>query len=309
MPDSAESASLDRWIDRFDGHLKNERRLSEHTRKNYLRDLQFAQAFCRHEQISDWAAVTPALVRRFAAELHRKGQSGRSIQRRLSALRTFFRYLIRESEITSNPAQDIAAPKSPQHLPDVLSADRMQQLLECNTDDPLLQRDLAMFELMYSSGLRLSELVSLNLDDIDRQLVRVTGKGNRSRTVPVGKIAIAALERWLKVRASFIQSEEHALFLSRRGNRISTRSVQKRLAQWARRQGLNESTHPHILRHSFASHLLESSGELRAVQELLGHANIGTTQVYTHLDFQHLAKVYDNAHPRARRRKKPDQPD
>ena len=244
-------------------------------------------------------------MRAFAAAQHRKGLGGRSIQRRLSALRGLFRHLQKLGVVEANPAHDITAPKSPRRLPRSLDADRVGGLLEIRDDDPLALRDRAIFELIYSSGLRVSEAVSIDHRDIDLSdaVVEVVGKGSKARRVPVGRYAVEAIRRWLAVRATLAAEDEKALFVSRRGRRLSPRSVQSRLDQWARRQGLDTHVHPHMLRHSFASHLLESSGDLRAVQELLGHADISTTQVYTHLDFQHLAKVYDQAHPRARKKR------
>ena len=239
------------------------------------------------------------------AERHRQGIGGRSLQRNLSAIRAFFRYLQAAGEVEHNPAEGIRAPKAPRNLPRVLDVDQARQLLATDAEDPLTARDQAMFELFYSSGLRLSELTGLNTEAVDfnDRLVTVTGKGGKMRAVPVGQYALGALREWLKIRPALVGPGEAALFVSRRGGRISGRNVQQRLRAWALRQGLAHPVHPHMLRHSFASHLLESSGDLRAVQELLGHADIAATQVYTHLDFQHLARVYDQAHPRARQKK------
>jgi integrase/recombinase XerC len=236
--------------------------------------------------------------------LHRRGLSGKSIQRALSALRSFYRYLLREKIVTCNPASGVSAPKSARRLPDTLNADQAARLVALEARDPLAVRDRAMLELLYSSGLRLSELVNLNIPELDLSAgsVRVTGKGRKVREVPVGAKARAALRDWLAVRTEFARTEEAAVFVARNGRRLGARAVQQRLRQWAKRQGLEVPVHPHMLRHSFASHVLESSGDLRAVQEMLGHANISTTQIYTHLDFQHLAGVYDKAHPRARRK-------
>jgi len=241
-------------------------------------------------------------VRQYAAEAHRRGLGGRSIQRRLSALRSFYNYLLREQAVSANPGLDVRAPQADRHLPNTVSVDDLNRLLNTRSDDPLVIRDLAIMELFYSSGLRLAELVALDLADLDERStsIRVTGKGAKTRVVPVGRKAREALARWLKVRPA--ASAEPAVFTGRGGKRLGVRSVQQRLARLARAHGLPGHLHPHALRHSFASHLLESSGDLRAVQELLGHADISTTQVYTHLDFQHLAKVYDQAHPRARKK-------
>jgi integrase/recombinase XerC len=261
--------------------------------------------FCDAEGISCWQQLQPAQVRAYAAQLHRQGLSGRSVQRKLSALRSFYRFLINRGELHQNPAQDVRAPKTPRKLPHSLDVDRLQSLLEVKTDNWLSQRDVTMMELMYSCGLRLSELVDLDLQQIDLQAgeARVLGKGNKTRIVPVGRKARDALQSWLPVRALHNKDNETALFINCRGTRLSARGVQQRFRRWALLCGLDSRLHPHALRHSFATHMLESSGDLRAVQELLGHANLGTTQVYTHLDFQHLAQVYDQAHPRARAKK------
>lgn len=241
-------------------------------------------------------------VQLWAAKCHQSGLSGKSIQRMLSSVRSFYRYLNREGHTDVNPANGIKPPKSSRRLPKAPDVDQTQQLLDHTDDDPLVIRDIAMFELLYAAGLRLSELTQLDLQDIDlnAQQVRTTGKGNKTRLLPIGQQCIHALKRWLGVRSEFCQDNEAAVFVSKRGQRISQRSVQMRLKQWAQ-QFADQHIHPHMLRHAFASHLLESSGNLRAVQELLGHSSIGTTQIYTHLDFQHLAEVYDAAHPRAKK--------
>jgi len=231
--------------------------------------------------------------------------SGRSVQRALSALRTFYKHIQRTHRISHNPVVGISAPKTPRHLPKALDIDQMQQLLDNAADDFLNARDQAMMEVLYSSGLRLAELISLDVDTIDfaNGEVTVTGKGNKTRVVPIGTVALQAINQWLNFRAT-ISTTERALFISTRGNRISPRSVQDRISKQSLLRGVPQHVHPHMLRHSFASHMLESSGDLRAVQELLGHENLATTQIYTHLDFQHLAKVYDAAHPRAARKRK-----
>jgi integrase/recombinase XerC len=290
------------WIDRFLHHLQTERRLSEQTRLHYRRDLLELTAWCRENGVTEWEQLDTHRVRQYAARSHRRGLNGRSIQRRLSALRTFFNYLLREQVVSANPGLDVRAPRSGRHLPDTVNVDDMHQLLGITDREPLTLRDLAMLELLYSSGLRLAELVSLNLDDVDlgERMVRVTGKGAKTRVIPVGGKACQALRDWLAVRP--VAPGETAMFTSLRGRRLGARAVQQRVQQRARLRGLPGRLHPHTLRHSFASHLLESSGDLRAVQELLGHADISTTQVYTHLDFQHLAQVYDKAHPRARKK-------
>jgi len=292
-------------LDAFLRHLREERRYSPHTLTGYAHDLNRLLGWCEREGVASWTALSGHDVRRFAAELHRQGLGGRSLKRQLSAIRRYYHYLMREGLAAANPALDIPAPKSPRRLPKALDVDEMSQLLRPAGTDPLALRDAAMLELMYSSGLRLAELVGLNLDDVDRgdALLRVTGKGSKQRDLPVGRQALRALADWLRARPGLATPEEPALFVSQRGRRLSPRAVQKRFRERGITAGLARGVHPHMLRHSFASHLLESSGDLRAVQELLGHADISTTQIYTHLDFQHLAKVYDAAHPRARKRR------
>jgi len=292
------------WIDRFIRHLEFERRLSPLTCKNYRRDLDALSDYCRQSGIDGWGDLDDGHIRAYAAICFRKGLSARSLQRRLSACRTFFRYLMREKHVGKNPVSSVSAPKSRKRLPGNLDADRMARLLHISGDGPLVDRDRAMLELLYSSGLRLSELTDLNCGDVDLhdRTVRVTGKGNKDRIVPVGRQALKAIAEWQKSRGALAGTDEPALFVSNRGTRISTRSVQARVTHWARRQGIDINVYPHLFRHSFATHLLESSHDLRGVQELLGHANISTTQVYTHLDFQHLAQIYDQTHPRARKK-------
>jgi integrase/recombinase XerC len=296
---------LETWIERFLAHLRDERRLSRHTLSNYRRDLARLCAECRRRGLCRWDAVAAQEVRLLVTTRHRQGVSGKTLQRELSAIRSFFRYLLREGETGHNPALGVRAPKVRRRLPATLDADQLDQLLSAPAADPLTSRDLAIMELFYSSGLRLAELVALNLDQLVAQddTLEVIGKGAKTRRVPIGAKARQALARWLGQRSRLARSGEPALFVSRRGSRISARAVQQRLGIWSLRRGAPRPVHPHLLRHSFATHLLESSGDLRAVQELLGHADIGTTQVYTHLDFQHLAQVYDRAHPRARKRK------
>ena len=289
------------YFEGFVSHLAHERRLSPHTVDSYARDVR---------SLLELAADTPLAeiqvhqARRMVAVLHARGLDGRSLARMLSAWRTFFRYLVRDHGAKANPFQGIRAPKSAKTLPKALSPDEAGQLLGIEADDAMAVRDKAMFELFYSSGLRLSELTGLSLDGIDLadQTVRVTGKGNKTRVVPVGRFAVEALRRWLSLRATLAQPAERAVFISATGRRVSPRTVQYRLRRWAVTRGLSRPVHPHMLRHSFASHLLQSSGDLRAVQEMLGHSSISTTQVYTQLDFQHLAKVYDAAHPRAKKK-------
>ncbi|HTE43126.1 MAG TPA: tyrosine recombinase XerC [Steroidobacteraceae bacterium] len=291
-------------IESFLAHLATERRLSPHTASSYRVDLESLVAFCDKQALAEWSQLDGQHVRAFAAGEHRRGIAPRSIQRRLSATRSFYRYLLRESIVTRNPGIDIQAPKGKKRLPATLDTDQMARLLAFRADETLDVRDKAIMELFYSSGLRLAELIDLDLTDIDLRdrMVRVTGKGNKTRVVPIGRHAIDAINAWLLSRAFIAKQESAALFVSRTGARLGHRIVQTRLAEWAKKQGLGLHVHPHMFRHSFATHLLESSQDLRAVQELLGHANISTTQVYTHLDFQHLAKIYDAAHPRARRK-------
>jgi integrase/recombinase XerC len=293
------------WLHDFLHHLQTERRLSANTCIHYRRDLGELLVWCDRAGISCWGDLDTHHVRQYAAQCHRRGLKGRSIQRRLSALRTFFNYLLREQAVQRNPGLDVRAPRSEQHLPDTLNVDDVNHLLTTGGDDALGLRDHAMLELLYSSGLRLAELVALDAGDVDfaERMVRVTGKGAKTRVIPVGSKAINALQSWLRVRPRQLAAAETAMFTSRSGRRLGHRAVQQRVRQWARRKGIPGDLHPHTLRHSFASHVLESSGDLRAVQELLGHADISTTQIYTHLDFQHLARVYDAAHPRARKAK------
>ena len=288
------------WLDT----LEHQRRLSRHTLENYSRAI--GVLFGLKEKIPLRDLDTPQ-VRRFVARLHATGLSGRTLALTLSAWRGLYGWLARQHGFPANPVQGVRAPKSPRHLPKALSVEQAQQLLDGPAvDAPAALRDRAMFELLYSSGLRLSELISLNVADAGLDLrqgeVTVTGKGSKTRTVPVGARACEASRAWLKARALLAAPQERALFVGARGRRIAAGTVQSRLRAWARRQGLGASVHPHMLRHSFASHVLQSSQDLRAVQEMLGHASIATTQVYTHLDFQALAKVYDAAHPRARKK-------
>jgi integrase/recombinase XerC len=290
------------WIDKFIRHLEFERRLSALTCKHYRRDLHALSEYCDKNDLRTWGQVDDDHLRSVSAQWFRRGLAPRSIQRRLSAIRMFFRFLVREKHVKKNPVQTVRAPKAGKRLPENLDADRMAKLLDIQGEGPLVARDRAILELLYSSGLRLAELTDLNLGDVDLAdcTVRVTGKGNKDRIVPVGRHAIRALRVWHIERALMAATEEKALFVSNRGSRLSQRSVQARVDHWAKRQGINTKVYPHLFRHSFASHLLESSHDLRAVQELLGHSNISTTQVYTHLDFQHLAQIYDKTHPRAR---------
>lgn len=297
--------SLAAGITRFLAHLQV-RQTSAHTQDNYARDLARFQAYCDQRGVSDLNQLTPHLIRHCVAERHRQGLQPKSLQRFLSTLRSLFNYLLSQRLLGYNPAQGIRAPKQAKRLPHVLDTDQAAQLMELGQEDELVIRDRAILELFYSSGLRLAELTQLDLDAYDAAegSVRVLGKGRKERIVPVGKLAREALTAWQGLRLSWLagNSNQSALFITRKGNRLHPRSIQKRLALRGREQGCDRPIHPHMLRHSFASHLLESSGDLRAVQELLGHADISTTQIYTHLDFQHLATVYDKSHPRARRK-------
>jgi integrase/recombinase XerC len=292
------------WIGRFLSHLAHERRMSAHTIAAYRHDLLALAEFAGRRKLTAWSRLGNPELRTFAAAQHGAGLSPRSIQRRLSAARTFYEYLMREGHCARNPALDVRAPKSKKRLPATLDADQMGRLLAFRVDDSLSARDKAIMELFYSSGLRLTELVSLNTAAVDLadRTVRVLGKGSKTRIVPIGRQAIDALKNWLQQRATLIKPGVDALFVGQSGRPLSARAVQLRVGAWGRRQGISVHVHPHMFRHSFATHLLESSGDLRGVQELLGHADIGTTQIYTHLDFQHLASVYEAAHPRARRR-------
>ncbi len=310
-----ETKNIRAEIKSFLAYLQNIRQLSPHSVSNYQRDLNTLGEFCLTQNIDGCRQIDVACIRQWVAQLRRKGLSGFSVQRALSACRSFFKYLIKEARVEHNPALGIRAPKSPRNLPKTLDVDQVNQFLSGASgpaeSDPafpkqwLSFRDQTIVELFYSSGLRLAELVSLNKINIDfgQAMLTVTGKGNKTRIVPIGKIALEALQAWLKIR-ELGKPQDNALFISQRGQRLTTRSVQLRLKKMAQQQLLNQHVHPHMLRHSFASHLLQSSGDFRAVQELLGHANLTTTQVYTHLDFQHLAKVYDQAHPRANRKTK-----
>ena len=290
-----------RAVQAFLSYLQVERRMSAHTLDAYQRDLAALSQWCDAHGINDPQVLHGDQLREFIASEHRRGLSAKSLQRRLSACRSFYGWLLKNNVIDNSPAAGLRAPKAPRKLPQVLDADEAVQLVELPTDAPLGLRDRALLELFYSSGLRLSELCAMRWRDLDTAsgIVLVHGKGNRERTVPVGSHAMNALQEWRKESGG---TGEKPVFPGRGGGPISQRAVQIRIKQLAQRQGLFKNVHPHMLRHSFASHILESSGDLRGVQELLGHADIATTQIYTHLDFQHLAKVYDAAHPRAKRK-------
>ncbi len=287
-------------LDDFSRHLAPR---PAHTRAAYLRDVGALVALAGDTSLE--ALSRPQLARHLAT-LHARGLSGRSLARMLSAWRAFYRWrLSRDAALKDDPCAGLKAPKSARRLPSALSPDEAVRLVAIEGDDSLTVRDRALFELAYSSGLRLSELAGLDLEGLDLPggEVRVWGKGAKERVVPVGAAARDALRRWLKDRPQLAASNERALFVGKRGKRLTPRAIELRLATWAVKQGLARHVHPHMLRHSFASHVLQSSGDLRAVQEMLGHASISSTQVYTHLDFQALAKVYDKAHPRAKRKK------
>jgi integrase/recombinase XerC len=328
------SAALE-WVARFRRYMNTERRLSAHTDSNYARDLTALVKYCDRTGLEEWSALDTQHIRVFAAHSHAGGLSPRSVQRRLSAVRSFYEFLIRENQpprsssaveeraerappplsgVRNNPANDVRAPKAAKRLPETLDPDQMARLLDIKSDDgpanrgpghrSFVLRDRAIMELLYSSGLRLAELVGLDVGHLQlaEGMVRVLGKGDKTRIVPVGSVAIDVLKKWLLERGAVAKPEEQALFVGRGGKRLGPRAIQTRVAQWARHQGLSMHVYPHLFRHSFATHLLESSRELRGVQELLGHADISTTQVYTHLDFQHLARIYESSHPRARKK-------
>lgn len=301
------NSRLSQRITQFLDYLTNVRRLSRHTIAAYRRDLAGFSAHCSSCDVDAGERVEESHVRDWLASDHRKGMAPNSLQRRLSALRAYFQWESRDTGHRRNPAQSVQAPRNRRKLPSTLEADQVSAYLSAGDGDPLSLRDLAMAELLYSSGLRLAELRAVDIDDLDQPqgLITVTGKGNKTRTVPVGRAALSAIAAYLPLRPTPSTSDaQRALFLSSRGQRISSRSIQSRIQRLAQKKGLGRNVHPHMLRHSFASHMLESSGDLRAVQELLGHSDISTTQIYTHLDFQHLAKVYDQAHPRANKRGK-----
>jgi integrase/recombinase XerC len=291
-------------LDAYLANLSQQRRLSAHTRRNYG---HACAILLELNPSSGLEEISSQSIRRGIARLHGRGLSGRTLAQMLSAWRGWYAWLAKQHGFKSNPCAGVRAPKAAKRLPDVLSPDDAAQLLDADATGALETRDKAMFELLYSSGLRLAELVGLDVAEareiVARAEVTVTGKGRKTRTVPVGQKAIVALRRWLKDRAGVARPGEAALFVGSRGERVARRVVQTRLARWARKRGLGMAVHPHVLRHSFATHVLQSSGDLRAVQEMLGHASISTTQVYTHLDYQYLAKAYDAAHPRARRKK------
>ncbi|BFM18618.1 tyrosine recombinase XerC [Maricurvus nonylphenolicus] len=293
--------ALDQARTAFERYLQSEKHCSHHTLDNYRRDLNKLSAYCELQGVIGVNDIQNFHVRQCLGQLHRQGLSARSLQRWLSTLRTFFRFCQRNQWLEVDPTTGIQAPKANNPLPKTLDADMAGEFVEVQGTDFMALRDRAMLELIYSSGLRVSEAVSLQLQDIDINAgqLRVTGKGNKTRELPVGRQALAALEQWYTIRQQHSIDTCSAVFISKKGQGLTTRAIQQRFNQLTVKQGMGQPVNPHMLRHSFASHMLESSGDLRAVQELLGHANLSTTQVYTHLDFQHLAKVYDQAHPRA----------
>ena len=297
--------TLYEWQQKWMQQLQGERGLAELTLKNYQRLIAADLAVLEQQKITEPKALRVPVIERLLVGWRRNGLGERSIALKLSAWRTFCQFMVESNAMDDNPAMSVSAPKIPKRLPKNLDVDSISHLLDLPTDDDLAIRDAAMMELLYASGIRLAELVSLNRDDIDHRMMqlRVTGKGSKTRIVPFGRCAEKALKKWLSVRQAWLNEKtELALFVSKRLQRISPRTVQQRLNYWGKQQGVVGDLHPHKLRHSFASHMLESSGDLRAVQEMLGHANLSTTQVYTHLDFKRLASVYDSAHPRARKK-------
>ena len=308
MSDSSASALPDTFyqpLKRFDEYMRSEKGLSIHTRQNYHQQLVLMAEYLTERGLNSWQQVDAAWVRQLAARGMRDGMKASSLATRLSSLRSFFDFMVLRGELPANPENGVSAQKKKRPLPKNLDVDEVAQLLEVNEKDPLSVRDRAMMELMYGAGLRLAEMISLNLNDLsfDQGEIRVVGKGNKERKVPFTGQALVWVKKWIPFRAQLADAGEPALFVSKRGVRISHRNVQKRMAEWGLKQSVSSHISPHKLRHSFATHLLESSHDLRAVQELLGHENISTTQIYTHLDFQHLANVYDQAHPRAKKKR------
>jgi integrase/recombinase XerC len=296
--------SLSNSAQQFLDYLKYERGYSPHTISSYQRNLVELCQYLQQHQIHQWQQADVEVLRRHLMLLRKKGLKARSLQLKLSTIKGLFKYLLQKKAVSHDPTELLATPKSDKPLPKNMEVDELSQLLNFAPEDTLEFRDKAILELFYSSGLRLTELASIDISDLDLSSneLRVTGKGNKQRLVPVGSKARLAIDDWLKCRAELNKHNLDALFISKLGNRLSNRQIQQRLKHWATKQGLHNNLHPHKLRHSFASHVLESSSDLRAVQELLGHANLSTTQVYTHLDFQHLANVYDKAHPRAKKK-------
>jgi integrase/recombinase XerC len=292
-------------IEQFELYLKNELRLSIHTLKAYISDIRGLQNFCRANNIT-FLKIKNTELTSYTRHLYSRGLSAKSITRKISSFKSFFQYLVKQDVLRANPCSGIKAPKAPKSLPKTLNVDEVSRLLNVKLTNHTKIRDHAIFELIYSSGLRVSEVVGLNIEDVamDDQILTVKGKGNKMRALPFGNVAKAALNKWLDHRIKIISAEDRAIFLTKSGQRLSVRSVQKSIRSWGIKAGINQKLSPHILRHSFATHMLESSKDLRLVQELLGHESLSTTQIYTHLDFDHLSKVYDKAHPRS---KKPSQ--
>ncbi len=298
------NATAEQQLADFFQQLQVEKRASHHTIKSYQLDIKQLIAYCHAKTLAQWTDVQQNDIRAHIASRHRQGISSKSLQRELSAIRSFYRFLLKNQLVESNPAHYVKAPKQARKLPKTLDVDQLTGLLEAGTSSVLEIRDVAMFELFYSSGLRLSELAALDMADLDladKSLIVRSGKGGKARILPVGSKAIAAINRWLLLRLNSLAIDETAVFTSNRGRRLGQRSIELRLEQWCKKKGIVEHIHPHMLRHSFASHLLESSQDLSAIQELLGHSSLSTTQIYTHLNFQHLAEVYDKAHPRAKK--------
>jgi integrase/recombinase XerC len=294
---------MDEFLNQFIMYCRFERQLSEHSTSAYQRDIR--KFFDYLKKIKHEGKIAHFTVQQWLANSYQDGISAKSLARYLASLRSFFTYCLKQHFIDDDPTQGVKTPKVGKSLPKTLDIDQVQALLNLPQSDPLAIRDLAIMELLYSSGLRISELINSHLSDIDLQegLMRVRGKGNKERIVPVGKVAVTQINQWLSLRNLWVKENETALFITQAGTRMGARSVQKRLKEWAIKLGLDTNLHPHKFRHSVASHLLESSGDLRAVQEFLGHANLATTQIYTQLDFQHLAKTYDATHPRAKEKK------
>ncbi len=296
---------FDEELNAFYRFLESEKHYSEHTLSAYRRDIEKLLVFCQQQGINSWQQLDNLHIRQFISQLHRQGLSAKSLQRLLSTLRSLFQYLLTHQYILKNPALGVRAPKASRKIPEVLSPDDLNHLLQLDESDPLAVRDMAMMELFYGCGLRLAELANLDVMQLDnKKSIRFIGKGKRERQVPVGRKAQQAVRAWIKIRTQFAKENEKALFVSQRGTRISKSNIAQRLKKWAALKSLPQRVYPHLMRHSFASHILESSHDLRAVQELLGHKNLSTTQIYTHLDFQHLAQVYDAAHPRAKKKPK-----
>ncbi|USD60376.1 tyrosine recombinase XerC [Vibrio sp. SCSIO 43140] len=302
-------SGLQKPLDKFYEYLRSEKGLSLHTQRNYRQQLETMAQHLNEMGVKAWTQVDAGWVRQLAGKGMREGMKASSIATRLSSLRSFFDFLILRGELTANPAKGVSAPRKQRPLPKNLDVDEVSQLLEVDETDPLAIRDRAMMEMMYGAGLRLAEMVGIDVKHLNLSSgeIRVIGKGNKERKVPFSGYAAEWAQKWLKVRGELAKPGEPALFVSKLGTRISHRSVQKRMAEWGQKQSLASHVSPHKLRHSFATHMLESSNNLRAVQELLGHENISTTQIYTHLDFQHLAQAYDQAHPRAHKKGKPKQ--